>query len=137
MEKYLIVLCLCFYVVVSYMPGRGKQYLVVRYDSDVGTPPWGISHFDFISGSAVITMILLAWSSGIPMRISAMRKEFIVLYQWVFIADATNDTMQNGSGINPGAYSNLVPDGHLLPQSALILKKPEVRMNISCLQHYG
>nr|MBK9652141.1 hypothetical protein [Bacteroidota bacterium] len=41
-----------------------------------------------------------------------------------YIADATNDTMDNGSGINPGAYANFVPDGFLIPQAALIIPKP-------------
>ncbi|MBK6639966.1 MAG: hypothetical protein IPG39_01385 [Bacteroidetes bacterium] len=85
----------------------------------------GISHFDFISGSAAITYD----SVGMEFRhthanISDAQGNLLFYTNGVFIADATNDTMQNGSGINPGAYSNLVPDGHLLPQSALILKKP-------------
>jgi hypothetical protein len=41
-----------------------------------------------------------------------------------YIADATHDTMQNGGGINPGAYANFVPDGFLIPQGALIVPKP-------------
>ena len=34
--------------------------------------------------------------------------------------------MFNGSGINPGAYANFVPDGMLIPQGVLILKKPGI-----------
>jgi len=41
-----------------------------------------------------------------------------------YIADASNDTMQNGTGINPGAYANTFSDGLLIPQGALIISKP-------------
>ncbi|MCB0849322.1 MAG: hypothetical protein KDC20_06170, partial [Bacteroidetes bacterium] len=41
-----------------------------------------------------------------------------------YIADATNDTMQNGSGLNPGAYANAFSDGFMIPQGALIIPKP-------------
>ena len=41
-----------------------------------------------------------------------------------YIADATNDTMDNGDSINPGAYANFVPDGFLIPQGALLIPKP-------------
>jgi hypothetical protein len=42
-----------------------------------------------------------------------------------YIADATNDTIQNGSGINLGAYANFAPDGFAIPQAALIIQKPD------------
>ncbi|MCB8931213.1 MAG: hypothetical protein H6535_08930 [Bacteroidia bacterium] len=41
-----------------------------------------------------------------------------------YIADASNDTMQNGSGLNPGAYANAFSDGFMIPQGALIIPKP-------------
>ena len=41
-----------------------------------------------------------------------------------YLADATNDTMQNGSGLNPGAYANFASDGFAIPQGALIIPKP-------------
>ena len=42
----------------------------------------------------------------------------------IFIADATGDTMQNGSGLSPGAYANAFSDGFGIPQGALIIPKP-------------
>ena len=41
-----------------------------------------------------------------------------------YISDATNDTMQNGSGLNPGAYANFASDGFAIAQAALIIQKP-------------
>ncbi|MBK7390335.1 MAG: T9SS type A sorting domain-containing protein [Bacteroidetes bacterium] len=126
MKKYLIVLCLCFFCRSELYAQQGVSNIwLLGYDSDAGAPPGGISHFDFISGSAVITYD----SIGMEFRhthanISDAQGNLLFYTNGVYIADATNDTMQNGSGINPGAYSNFVPDGHLLPQSALILKKP-------------
>src|SRR5205085_5141348 len=41
------------------------------------------------------------------------------------IADATDHIMQNGNGINPGAYANAFPDGFLIAQGALVIRKPD------------
>ncbi|MBK8847855.1 MAG: T9SS type A sorting domain-containing protein [Bacteroidetes bacterium] len=41
-----------------------------------------------------------------------------------YIADANNDTLLNGTGISPGQYANMFPDGFLIPQAALAIQKP-------------
>ncbi|MBK7967874.1 MAG: hypothetical protein IPK08_02530 [Bacteroidetes bacterium] len=125
MKKYLIVFCLVLLCRFDIAAQQGISNIWLLGYSSSGVPPAGISHFDFISGSAVITYD----SIGMEFRhthanISDAQGNLLFYTNGVFIADATNDTMQNGSGINPGAYSNFVPDGHLIPQGALILKKP-------------
>lgn len=125
MKKYLIVFCLCLLCRFDIAAQQGLSNIWLLGYSSSGVPPAGISHFDFISGSAVITYD----SIGMEFRhthanISDAQGNLLFYTNGVYIADATNDTMQNGSGINPGAYSNFVPDGHLIPQGALILKKP-------------
>jgi len=41
-----------------------------------------------------------------------------------YLADASNDTMQNGSGINPSAYTTYFSDGLGIPQANIIIPKP-------------
>ena len=125
MKKYLIVFCLFLLCRFDIAAQQGISNIWLLGYSSSGVPPAGISHFDFISGGAVITYDSIGMEfNHTHANISDAQGNLLFYTNGVFIADATNDTMQNGSGINPGAYSNLVPDGHLLPQSALILKKP-------------
>lgn len=42
----------------------------------------------------------------------------------VYIADATGDTMQNGSGLNPSVYTSWYPDGLPPPQMNVIIPDP-------------
>lgn len=86
---------------------------------------YGETRMDFFSGQPAID------SFPIPMdfnhtlsTISDDQGNLLFYTNGVYIADATHDTMFNGSGINPGAYANFVPDGLLIPQGTLILKKP-------------
>lgn len=51
-----------------------------------------------------------------------------------FVANALGDTMLNGSGLNPGPYVNLYPEGIYIAQGVLILPKPEAP-NIYYLIH--
>jgi hypothetical protein len=41
-----------------------------------------------------------------------------------YIADASGDTMLNGSGLNPSFYTTMFPDGLSIPQANLIIPKP-------------
>lgn len=86
---------------------------------------YGETRLDFIAGQPVID------SFPIPMdfnhtlsTISDDQGNLLFYTNGVYIADASHDTMFNGSGINPGAYANFVPEGLLIPQGTLILKKP-------------
>ncbi|MBK8414872.1 MAG: hypothetical protein IPL22_10495, partial [Bacteroidetes bacterium] len=90
MKKYLIVLCLCFFCRSELYAQQGVSNIwLLGYDSDAGAPPGGISHFDFISGSAVITYD----SIGMEFRhthanISDAQGNLLFYTNGVFIADA-------------------------------------------------
>ncbi len=43
-----------------------------------------------------------------------------------FIANATGDTLLNGTGLNPSAYTSNYPEGLAISQACLILPKPDV-----------
>ncbi len=107
---------------------------IAGYAAKAG-PPGGQSVFNFYNGNIQITY------DSLPMdfrhthaNISDSAGNLLFYTNGYYIADATNDTMDNGSGINPGAYANFVPDGFLIPQGVLALPKPN-HPNIYCLFH--
>ncbi|HMT29227.1 MAG TPA: T9SS type A sorting domain-containing protein [Bacteroidia bacterium] len=97
---------------------------ILGYDSEWGLP-FGITKMDFFSGTPTITYDSLEMEfNHTHANISDDQGNLLFYTNGVYIADATNDTMLNGSGINPGAYANFVPDGLLISQGVLALKKP-------------
>ncbi|MBE7508567.1 MAG: T9SS type A sorting domain-containing protein [Bacteroidia bacterium] len=57
--------------------------------------------------------------------ISDQNGSFLMSSNGVWIADATNDTMQNGSGLNPNSFTSSDPDGLSLPNGNIILPMPD------------
>ncbi len=97
--------------------------------------PFGITKMDFFTGNPVITYDSLEMEfRHTHANISDAQGNLLFYTNGVYIADATHDTMSYGSGINPGAYANFVPDGMLIPQGVLILKKPGIN-NLYYLFH--
>jgi hypothetical protein len=95
------------------------------YGSAWGSPPWGITHTDFYGGNPVMQYMALPMEfRHTHANISDAQGNLLFYTNGVYIADATHNVMMNGYGINPGAYSNSFPDGHLIPQGALIIPKP-------------
>ncbi len=121
--KILIVCCLLPFNIYAQNQGINNHWLV-GYDSEWGLP-YGISRLDFYSGNPVISYDSLEMEfRHTHANISDEQGNLLFYTNGVYIADANHDTMFNGSGINPGAYANYVPDGMLIPQGALVLKKP-------------
>lgn len=88
-------------------------------------PPHGNPEINFITGTPLISYLQLEMEfRHTHANISDDQGNLLFYTNGYYIADATHDTMQNGSGINPGAYANYVPDGFLIPQGALIIPKP-------------
>jgi hypothetical protein len=127
MAKYWIQLLVfaCLLPLTSFAQNQGiNNHWLVGYDSEWGLP-FGISRLDFNSGSPIITYDSLEMEfRHTHANISDDQGNLLFYTNGIYIADATNDTMINGSGINPGGYANYVPDGMLIPQGVLILKKP-------------
>lgn len=90
-----------------------------------GGLPYGQTEMNFHSGLPVISYDSVEMDfRHTHANISDSAGNLLFYTNGYYIADATNDTMQNGGGLNPGAYANYVPDGFLIPQGALIIKKP-------------
>jgi len=88
---------------------------------------YGVTKIDFFSGAPVVD------SFPIPMEfnhthsnISDSMGNLLFYTNGYYIADASNDTMQNGSGINPSTYTSYFSDGLGIPQANIILPSPGI-----------
>ncbi len=90
-----------------------------------GGPPWGGVDIEFSSGAAVISTV----SRDIGFfntnsNITDGSGNLLFSTNGTFVANALGDTMSNGSGLNPGPYSALYPEGLFINQGVLILPMP-------------
>ena len=90
-----------------------------------GGLPNGNTLLNFFSGSPIINYDSLEMEfNHTHANISDVTGNMMFYTNGYYLADATNDTMQNGSGLSPGAYANAFSDGFGIPQGALIIPKP-------------
>jgi hypothetical protein len=90
-----------------------------------GGLPFGQTRINFISGIPSISYDSLNMDfRHTHANISDSQGNLLFYTNGYYIADASHDTMQNGSGINPGAYASMFTDGFMIPQGALIIPKP-------------
>ncbi|MCB8931210.1 MAG: hypothetical protein H6535_08915 [Bacteroidia bacterium] len=93
--------------------------------SSWGGVPFGQTNIDFYNGVPVLSYDSLEMDfNHTHANISDVSGNMLFYTNGYYIADATNDTMQNGSGLNPGAYANAFSVGFMIPQGALIIPKP-------------
>ncbi|KXK46777.1 MAG: T9SS type A sorting domain-containing protein [Bacteroidetes bacterium] len=86
---------------------------------------FGHTKFDFINGTPQITSDSLEMDiNRTSANISDAAGNLLFYTNGYYIADATNDTMQNGNNISPTGFYNLAPKGLTVPQACLILRKP-------------
>ncbi len=88
-------------------------------------PPQGGIEINFASGTPVINYISRPMDlSRTHSNISDSSGSMLFYTNGYYIADATNDTMLNGSGISPTNYIMIWPEGLVIPQACLIIPKP-------------
>ncbi len=98
-------------------------------------PPWGGVDIDFQSEIGVVTSATRDIGFGrTSANITDTSGNLLFSTNGYFIANATGDTMQNGSGLNPSAYTSNWPTGLHISQGCLILPKPETP-DLYCLFH--
>ncbi len=94
--------------------------------SSFGGLPFGINKINFYNGNPTVTYDSLPMDfNHTHANISDSAGNILFYTNGYYIADATNDTMDNGDSINAGAYADAFPDGLLIPQGALIIPKPD------------
>ena len=119
-----LVILILFLKVDAQNQGISNHWLL-GYQSIAG-PPAGISHFNYYTGALNITYDSLPMSfNHTEATISDTAGNLLFYTNGYYIADATHDTMMNGSDINPGAYRTFcganADGGFLIPQAVLIL----------------
>ena len=98
---------------------------MMGYDSYAG-PPFGGININFNSGSRVISYVNRPMNFGDVSATMCDSLGNVLFYtNAVYIANANNDTMMNGSGLSPSFYSSSVGlNGLFVPQTALIIPRP-------------
>ena len=95
------------------------------YNSDDGLP-WGNTDIEFITGTREIS--LHAYEIGYHRTAAGITKAdgtLVITTNGAFLADRNGDTLYNGSGLAPSAYTTTYAEGLVIIQSALIVPKPE------------
>ncbi len=115
------ILCMCNYALAQ--QGLSNNWLSGYLSW--GGKPFGQNRINFFTGSPTVAFDSIDMNfAHTHANISDSAGNMLFYTNGYYIADATDDTMDNGGGINPGAYANFVPDGFLIPQGALIIRKP-------------
>lgn len=105
---------------------QGLNSLWLGGYGSVAPPPYGGVDLDYQSGGLIVSTV----SRDIGFRrtsanITDNSGNLLFSTNGAFIADAVGDTMQNGSGLNPGPYANQYPQGLYISQGVLILPRPQ------------
>lgn len=95
------------------------------YSSWAGLPYGGIE-INFATGAPVINYVSRPMDlSRTHANISDSLGNMLFYTNGYYIADASNDTMLNGSSIGPSSVNSIYPPGLPVPQACLIIPKPE------------
>lgn len=108
---------------------------LMGYSSNAGVP-FGQTRIDFNTGTPIINYDSIEMDfNHTHANISDTLGNMLFYTNGYYIADATDDTMQNGTEINPGQYADDFSFGLLIPQGALILQKPNSSNILPIPQH--
>lgn len=98
-----------------WMGGYGEQWGL----------PWGGTDLRFVSGGVVVSQedrdIDFARTNA---NITDDAGNLLFSTNGAYLANATGDTLMNGSGLNPSWYTSQYPEGLHISQASLILPKP-------------
>lgn len=127
--KYLYLLNWLLLVTLFSQISLGQQndyYWPLGYDSYSGSPSFGGLKLEFPQNIATIdTHSRPMWFVYTNATISNDTGQLLFYTNGVFIANALDDTMMNGSGLNPSWYTTSFSNtGLRIPQAALIIPKP-------------
>ena len=88
-------------------------------------PPWGGVDMEFLSGDLLISTAARTMDhKRTSANISDVNGILLFSTNGAYLANATGDTLLNGTGLNPSTYTSNYPEGLYIPQAVLILPKP-------------
>ncbi len=95
------------------------------YSEEYGLP-WGGTDIVFYNGSAVITQVDREIDfKRTSANITDPAGNLLFSTNGAYLANATGDTLMNGTGLNPSNYTSMFPEGLFISQACLILPKPD------------
>ncbi|NNC85228.1 MAG: T9SS type A sorting domain-containing protein [Bacteroidia bacterium] len=122
--KCLLIIVFQF-ALVPFCFSQGLNNLWYVGYGDTSTAPWGNGKIDFFTGSATVTNFPIEMEfDQAHANISDSAGNMLFYTNGYYIANANNDTMVNGTGINPSVYTSINPDGLNLNQPNLIIPMP-------------
>ena len=124
MKRTIIIHLFLFIFPITVFSQGINNFWMMGYASYAG-PPFGGIDLDFITGQPVITYVPreMEFRRAVS-TICDSSGNLLFVTNGVYIADATGDTMQNGSGLNPSVYTSWYPDGLPPPQMNVIIPDP-------------
>ena len=121
----LLLICSLLLFQCQFLNAQGINNNWLTGYSSSGGLPFGVSTINFFTGSATSTYTPMDMEfSQTHANISDANGNLLFYTNGYYIADASGDTMLNGSGINPSNFTSLFPDGLTLVQSHIILPIP-------------
>ncbi|MFM8916380.1 MAG: hypothetical protein ACKOGP_01390, partial [Bacteroidota bacterium] len=119
-----LTLVLLMFPVLLLSQGINNLWMM-GYANYIGGLPWGGIDIDFTSGQPSInhTIREMDFRRAVS-TICDNSGNLLFVTNGAYIADATGDTMQNGSGLNPSVYTTWYPDGLPPPQMNVIIPDP-------------
>ena len=122
MKRLLPLLC-CMLMLPLYVAGQGfynHQWLIGYWP-----PPYQCGRLEFDSSSYSYSQEVRKMGFwGTQGNICDAQGNFLMSSNGVWIANANNDTMLNGSGLNPGYFVNSWPNGLLITNGNLFIPTP-------------
>jgi len=121
--KKTILIIACGFHLFCYSQKRDNTW-IMGYASASGRP-YGLSLLNFNNGGPDTSYLTAPMEFRHTCAIISDTGGSLLFYtNGAYIADASHDTMLNGSGINPSAFTNLWLDGLPLAQGAIIIPDP-------------
>lgn len=120
-----LLLSIGLLTVPASLSAQGLNNLWMGGFSSWAGPPYGGTNLDFITGSANIYYVNREIDFGrTAANITDSAGNLLFATNGYYIANAAGDTMVNGTGLNPCAYTSSFPDGLNVPQGTMILPAP-------------
>ena len=126
-HKFLLILCMLWVLAGSHAQAQQglKNLWMGGFEEESGLP-WGGTDLDFIFEEVVISQVdreidFKRTNTNITNTIGTL----LFSTNGAYIANASGDTMPNGTGLSPSNYTSTFPAGLHLPQAVMILPWPE------------
>ncbi|MEO8590202.1 MAG: hypothetical protein ABI432_12585, partial [Flavobacteriales bacterium] len=125
-KPIVLALLICFLVSQQVIGQQGLNNLWLGGFEDESPPPWGGVDLNFISGNLVVSTVARTMDyKRTNANITDANGNLLFSTNGAYLANATGDTLLNGTGLNPSDYTSDHPEGLLISQACLILPKPE------------